>query len=102
MFYITICKWTDGALSASDPGDFDAAVDAYAEHMDRMQPENMHWTDYRVTDFREPGATVYRCEPETGAMADVTKDAKARVWDRYRQRGWMDSLPAWLADEVAA
>lgn len=90
MFYITIRKHApDGAMSASDPGDFDAAVDAYAEHRD--DPGNRYF-----------GATVYRCEPLAGVMADVTEDAHKRLWERFRQRGWTDSIPAWLADEVAA
>lgn len=84
-FYITISQYDcyGGQLGASDPGDFDSAVDFFAQRMDE-DPFLQH--------------RVYRCEPDFNSMEDVTDDARQRVVNRLMQRGWLDSAPAWVLE----
>lgn len=78
-FYIAVSRYPDLGMSATDPGSFDDAVDAYIEHRDDGRP-----------------AAVYYCAPEAGTMQDVTADANRCVERRVRQRGY--EFPEWLME----
>ena len=84
-FYITISQYDSLAqqLGSSDPGDFDSAVDFFAQRM-AEEPLLQH--------------RVYRCEPDFASMEDVTDDARQRVVNRLMQRGWLDDAPAWVLE----
>lgn len=68
--YLTLTEFPRNGLGmAGDPvTDWDAAVDQFAECRNDGQP-----------------ARVFRLQPDTGDMIDVTDDAVSLVWQRSRE-----------------
>jgi len=81
-FYTTYAIYEDGLAHACEPtGDFDKAVDAYAEAKDAGYP-----------------AFIYFIGLENSGISrtlDVTIDAQNRFIDRLNERG--QEHPRWLA-----